>query len=252
MVEALGEYGVFEGAVEDHVVFGTYQARGTWSPGLLTLLTELLGRGGTLIDGGANIGLLSIPVAERTSAHCIAIEPEPRNFGLLRRNIARHGLDGRIEAVQCALYSERRRLPMRRSVDNHGDHRVERDNPGTGLWVDADRLDGLLAGRSLKRPVVLKLDTQGCAAHALRGGAKLAPALDYLVCEYWPAGLVRQGSSVAELEQLLSDFPFAAILSDTQPGVALEPTPAVLQRLAWIPRDGSDEGFFDLLLARSR
>src|SRR3954453_21482666 len=87
-----GSYGVFEGSNEDRVVMDEYRRLGTWAAELVALITDRLfaGRAGTFIDVGANIGLVSIPVLERTGSLGIAFEPEPRNFGFLTRNAARH------------------------------------------------------------------------------------------------------------------------------------------------------------------
>ena len=85
-----GEYGIFEGSIHDEVVHGHYRREGTWSPEIQALLADQLfpeGRG-TFLDIGANIGLVSIPLAERRRVRCLAFEPEPRNFQWLERNIA--------------------------------------------------------------------------------------------------------------------------------------------------------------------
>ena len=84
-VTAEGRYGTFEGLRDDRVVFAHYREQGDWSPALLDLVCERL-RPRTVIDVGANIGLFSIPVAQRTAAVCHAFEPEPANHALLSRD----------------------------------------------------------------------------------------------------------------------------------------------------------------------
>jgi hypothetical protein len=116
--------------------------------------------------------------------------------------------------------------------------------------VRAQRLDDLLAGRTLPRPWVMKLDTQGAEARVLRGAARTVAELDALVVEYWPAGLLRAGDSAGALHALLAQFPYAALLTSAARG-PLQPTRALLDSLAWVPKDGSDEGFFDLVLTRT-
>ena len=253
---ASGEYGEFEGAVSDQVVFGTYLATGTWSPALVTLLAQRLlhSAAGTLIDVGANIGLVAIAVAERSRAHCIAIEPEPHNARVLARNVARHGLTRRIELHELALDAQAGHVTLALGDHNSGDNRVV---PGPGaanaprVTVPAARLDDVLAGRTLQRPCVMKIDTQGAEARVLRGAEHVLAQVDALVVEYWPAGLLRAGDSAQALFALLVQFPYAGLLDARGSLDRLEPTAAFLHRLAWIPQDGSDEGFFDLVLARS-
>jgi FkbM family methyltransferase len=250
-----GDLGPFEGSSEDEVVFGHYVREGTWAPGLVSLITERLlsPDGGTFIDVGANIGLITVPVIERTNALGLAFEPEPSNFRLLERNIAQRGLADRIETFNIAGYSEETSLRMALSSDNHGDHRVLPDGSLNGsrrtVEVAAAPLDALLADRPLTPPVIMKVDTQGCEVRVLTGAEDTLARTDYLIIEYWPAGVRRMGDSAQALEKLLTRFPFAAVLEPRAVPARLEPIEAALGSLAWVPKDGSDEGFFDLLCA---
>jgi FkbM family methyltransferase len=250
-----GDLGPFEGSSDDQVVFGHYLREGTWAPSLVSLITERLlpANGGTFIDVGANIGLVTVPVIERTKALGLAFEPEPRNFHYLQRNIAHRGLAHRVETFNVAVYSEEANLQMELSNDNHGDHRVL---PGSSegrsrrtVEVAAAALDALLADRPLAPPVVMKVDTQGCEVRVLSGAENVLARTDYLIVEYWPAGVRRMGDSVRALEELLVRFPFAAVLDQHVLPTQLEPVRTALEGLAWVAKDGSDEGFFDLLCA---
>ncbi|MDH5674008.1 MAG: FkbM family methyltransferase [Myxococcales bacterium] len=255
-----GEYGLFEGSSDDAVVFDSYRRDGTWSPTLVSLLTDqLLSSGGSFIDVGANIGLVSVPVAERTPTRCHAFEPEPKNCALLRRNVARHGLQQRIQVHPVALDRHTGRVQLALSPDNSGDHRLLDEShappgppPDSCITVTATTLDEALERAPLKPPIVVKIDSQGAELRVLTGGRRLLPRIDFLILEYWPAGLVRLGDDANELLSLLrSQFSHGAILEQQQPPRALEPIEAMLDNLSWIPTDGSDEGFFDLLVARS-
>ena len=252
-----GDLGPFEGSSDDQVVFGHYVREGTWAPGLVSLISERLlpADGGTFIDVGANIGLVTIPIIERTKAIGLAFEPEPRNFHHLQRNVAHRGLAHRVETFNVAVYSGEAKLRMELSNDNHGDHRVlpESSEDGARRTVDvaAAPLDVLLADRPLAPPVVMKVDTQGCEVRVLSGAENVLARTDYLIVEYWPAGIRRMGDSMQALEDLLARFPFATVLDQHTLPTQLEPVRTALESLAWVPRDGSDEGFFDLLCAKT-
>lgn len=247
LASASGEYGLFEGIEGDRVVFGRYRSEGTWSPELVRLLSELLGTGGTLLDVGANIGLICIPVVERTSAHCLAFEPAPENFACLERNLRVHGLARRVEAHRLALYSESARLPLNMSEDNSGDHHLE-PSAESSVMVEARPLDGLLAGRQLPAPVVMKLDVQGAELRVLKGAAASLAMVDTLIVEYWPAGLRRMGDSAEQLAELLCGaFGHGARLGAADAHLRLHTAEQVFEDLSWVATDGSDEGFFDLL-----
>src|SRR5262249_29519345 len=150
---ASGAYGLFEGAADDRVVFGTYLATGTWSPQLVALIAQLLGAsGGTLIDVGANIGLVAIAALAHGGARCIAFEPAPDNYALLRRNLRRHGLEARVEAHRVALDSESGEVELALSAGNSGDHRIVHGAAPADrsrIRVPSVRLDEVIDERSL-------------------------------------------------------------------------------------------------------
>jgi FkbM family methyltransferase len=253
-VWADGAYGVFEGAAEDHVVMDEYRRLGTWAPELVSLLTRLFaGGGGTLIDVGANIGLVSIPVVERSAALGIAFEPEPRNFGLLTSNVARHALTGRIECHELACHSAAGTLPLALSPDNLGDHRLQRGTPSHDrrvIEVGTQRLDSVLRGRDLEQPVVMKVDVQGSEVGVFEGARETLARTDYLVTEYWPEGIVAHGDSAQTFADIMRSFEFGAVLHVLPLPEPLNTAHYVFEQLSWIANDGSDPGFFDLLFSR--
>ena len=118
----------FEGSPRDRVVMDEYRRLGHWAQELVELMVERLfaGGSGTLIDIGANIGLVCVPVIERTRAQGVCFEPEPQNFDYLQRNVARHGLTQRIQCRRAACHASARPLPLVLSRDNLGDHRLQR------------------------------------------------------------------------------------------------------------------------------
>lgn len=255
-----GQYGVFEGAIDDEVVHGTYFREGIWSQAMLDLLVHgLFGRGsGTFIDIGANIGLVSIPVVEKSGIACLAFEPEPFNYELLNRNIVAHGLESKIAAFNVALYSEKGQIQLQRDPANSGDNRlISEKSPakaidsGTrAICVNADRLDALIHPEQLTHPIVIKMDTQGAEARVLEGAQHVLPHVDYLISEYWPRGLWLMGDTPERFQTLVKDFIFGAILDQNNSTVALDDATEMFRRLSWIPADGSDDGFFDIILAK--
>jgi len=258
---AHGELGAIEGLADDRVVFGRYLREGRYAHELLELLGALLARGpgaGTLLDVGAHIGLVSLGVTQRTAARSIAFEPAPTNAALLRRNVVSHALCERIEIQACALDAEPGTVSLALSRDNSGDHHLASaalaaaPTASPSVWVPARRLDDVLEGRALDAPVVLKLDTQGAEARVLRGASATLARVEHAVIEYWPYGQHRMGERPFALDALLrASFPFAAVIEGGGVPPRLQETGAELERLRWIARDGSDRGFFDLLLSRS-
>ena len=249
---AHGIFGAFEGPAGDRVVLPRYEADGAWARELMAVLTERLAGGGTLLDAGAHVGLVSVPIALRTTARVIAFEPAPLNAACLRRNARRHGVSERIEVHELALSDRAGELPFELCEGNSGDHHVV---PATSaarggvIRVRCARLDDVIDASALPRPIVLKLDVQGAEVKALAGAARTLEHVDACVLEYWPAGVLRAGDQPERLEALLDCFPNAALLR--QDGAPLEhKTRAELFHAlrSFMRHDGSDDGFFDLLL----
>jgi FkbM family methyltransferase len=168
-------------------------------------------------DCGANLGWYSV-IAAALGADVVACEPLPANAALLRSNVERNGLGGRIEVHEIALGDRAGTAVLRLSADNQGDHRIQPETkpenaptaptvPSTrpGVEVPITTLDAVLRGR---RPDVLKLDTQGSEVAILRGGrAAWAPSPGRpdpaIVVELWPYGLRRAGAHESDLLALL-------------------------------------------------
>jgi hypothetical protein len=118
------------------------------------------------------------------------------------------------------------------------------------IEVPAGRLDDLVRVEDLPRPVVAKLDTQGAEVQVLRGAERSLSHFDQLICEFWPYGLRRLGDSAEELIEFFRDFPYGSILRLDELPERLPSIDRLCARLDWLPIDGSDQGFFDVLVTR--
>lgn len=263
-VEAIrvdGDLGRFEGRPND-LVMGSYLRYRTYGPDLLELIRDdLLGQGGTLVDIGANIGLVCVPVARRGLARVIAFEPEPVNFGFLRANLAANAPDAAAELHNLAIFSADRTLTFELSENNLGDHRVRRktdlsyekyaESRRPVIQVEGRRLDGVLDPRDLPRPIVVKIDTQGAEVDVVAGGAHFLAAADYVIAEYCPYLIRRLNADPAAFLDFVRTFPRGGLLV---PGQARQTVPgdieALVAAMTAFPQDGSAARHVDVLLAR--
>lgn len=190
---------------------------------------------GTILDIGANIGVISVgAVVTGQVARGVAIEPEPRNFELLQRNVANNHLEDQMVRLQAAVSDSPGELEFELSESNFGDHRVRKSTAGTSRGADrqagtadvgsaerygesqrklirvrAARLDDLcrelpdLYRNSLS---LVWIDVQGFEAQAFRGGAELLGKDVPVMVEIWPYGMQRAGTSVSEFCELASRF----------------------------------------------
>lgn len=72
-----GRYGPIEGPVDDQVVFAQYRQTGQWAPEALCLLETRLSGGGTFLDVGANIGLVTTRSCREPERWRTASSPRP-------------------------------------------------------------------------------------------------------------------------------------------------------------------------------
>lgn len=176
---------------------------------------------GTLLDIGANIGVISVgALATGQMARAVAIEPAPRNFELLEQNVAHNRLKERIESVQAAVSDSPGELEFELSESNFGDHRVrsanrERtadryDESGReSIRVRAARVDDLLSELPAEYRDSISLvwiDVQGFEAPAFRGGVELLSRGVPVMAEIWPYGLVRAGTTTSDFCELAGRF----------------------------------------------
>lgn len=257
-----GQSGSITGAPSD-LVMGSYVQHHRYCPGFIELITKRLLRNGqgTFIDIGANIGLVTVPVARDSQAVVHAFEPEPTNFSYLTRNVTVNLAPDRVTLHNIALVSNAGVLQFELSKDNFGDHRVRRKSRISKqkfdeanrqvIDVTGERLDAVLDANELPRPIVVKIDTQGAEAEVVQGGRRLFDAADYILTEYCPYLLLRFGSDPAEFIEFVRSFPFAAIVDDLDNSeLVMGPTDRAIEFMVAFPQDGSAARHVDVLLAR--
>jgi FkbM family methyltransferase len=180
----------------------------------LRLLADLgylaKGKSGYLLDVGANVGTVCIPLVRGgTFAHALAFEAEPRNYSFLVKNIKNNHVSKAIRAFNYALSSSEGFVDVELSSRNYGDHRVRAPQPllsGTEQFVEstrkviqvrACRLDDVLSsvGVEPKDLALLWMDVQGHEKHVLEGAEAVLRFGTPVIAEFWPYRLLRAGVS---------------------------------------------------------
>lgn len=167
-------------------------------------------RKGVLIDVGANIGTVCVPLqARRAFARTLAFEPEPRNFALLQRNLEQNGVASLVQAFPLALSNTDGDAALWRSSFNYGDHRLTANqltvDHGSSITVSVRTLDRVLNEQGIDPDDVglLWIDTQGLEFHILQGAQSLTGIGTPLLIEYWPEVLAAAGTDPEALLALL-------------------------------------------------
>ena len=167
---------------------------------------------GTVLDIGANIGVISIGmVLKKEFQRAVAIEADPDNYRLLQRNALQNGLGGeRYYCVHSAASDQAVSVEFELSPSNLGDHRVrlcvqggmrgEEEKFGESgrqvIEVEADRLDNILErlpGQATRDIAMAWIDTQGHEGKVFAGGEQVFSKDIPVACEFWPYGIRRSG-----------------------------------------------------------
>lgn len=197
---------------------------------LTTALSLIPGQKKLLLDIGANIGTMGIfGVFKGYFEKCIAFEPEPNNFNLLRINILLNDLVEKFELRNEALSDEKKSsLNFELSNTNHGDHRVHLQK-APGLYnednrkvisVNVNTLDSVLDGHDTKECLLL-MDVQGFEGHVLNGAKNLIIDSVPIISEFWPYGLKRSNGKEIFYE-ILSNSGYTAMWDLRKPSVKMK------------------------------
>lgn len=146
--------------------------------------------GGRFLDVGANIGTQTVyALLTGRFAGGVAIEAEPRNYGLLERNIAYNGLEGCVRALHAAAADAEGPVTLRINRRNGGGHSAQ---PGRlrsateTVTVRGAPVDTLLqeAGVATDAVTLAWIDVEGFERIVLEGMQALRAASVPLVFEF--------------------------------------------------------------------
>jgi FkbM family methyltransferase len=198
---------------DDRYISHAIRTTGSWEPLETEVFARLLAADVEFFDIGANIGWYSMlagkKLESRGTVH--AFEPVPENVCLLSRNAAVNGLNN-IRINPCALGRTNGTTQIFLSPDNKGDHRAyPSSEERQSIPVGMRRFDAYF-DRTLRKPLLIKMDTQGSEYDVLLGMGDILDshcAEIAMVIEFWPHGLIQNGVDVDALIDLLARRRFA-------------------------------------------
>ena len=159
----------------DRYVGASLQTYGEFSPEEVDLLCSLVGPGSIVLDGGANVGALTLPLANRVGAlgRVIAVEPQLLTFTALCGTVSLNSLPNVIP-VHAALGKGSGSITIPSldlsQVQNVGGFSVQ--GHSTGLPVRQYTVDDLLRFYRVPGLTLLKLDVEGMERDVLAGATE--------------------------------------------------------------------------------
>lgn len=201
----VGQFRVFVDP-RDQVIAKKLFLYGAFEQREIELLCSFVRPGDCVLDVGANIGLYSLALSRAVGPHgrVVAVEPDPDNLALLRRNL-RSNACGNVTVVEEALGDGARTVHLYGSRENCGGLSTA-DILGVGadsaIPVRMRRGDSVLADIGAE-PRVAKIDVEGAEPLVLAGLGDRLPQV--LLFEFVPWQLRAAGHDpVAFLHQLTS------------------------------------------------
>ncbi len=184
--------------------------------------------GQTLIDVGANVGLVSALATELVGQNgtVLAIEPDAQLVSLMRQSFGE-----RVTLIEAAVGAEMTKADYFRNHMNRGDSGlVKQGLASETMLVDVLTLDHIWEQSLGSKPVHwIKMDIQGYEVFALKGAKKLlTSSRPSLIVEVWPWGFKKAGTSTSELFALLQSHSYK-LTAELYDGKEL-PDPEVLDR----------------------
>lgn len=189
---------------------------GSFEPNEFFFLRESLSKGNVFIDVGANEGFYTVYAARCVGPNgkVVAIEPSPREYTRLQRNVAINGLSNVI-LVKSALGARQGSAVLHVADSEHNGQNTLGDFGHAGitavehLEVEITTLDSLLENLALARVDVIKMDVEGSELEVLKGAVvTLQRHRPTLLIEVFDAALRSQGASGEQLLSLLNDYDY--------------------------------------------
>lgn len=191
---------------------------GRFDPDLLHILATCTPAGGRLLDVGANVGLISVPMARRlqaTGGKVLAVEPVAVNEERLRTSAALNDVD--IQIFRVALGDHAGSVVMHRDTGlGATSGNAIMGDPGEGYGTESNveltTLDTLDDIASISPIDVIKIDIEGAELSFLQGARRFLERNRPIVFGEFNSGLMpRFGHSFVDVAELLAPLAYRYI-----------------------------------------
>ena len=165
---------------------------GAYEPDTQNFILRNLSEGDVLIDVGANIGVFTVPAAQKVGPRgkVLAAEPSPAVFPYLAQNILMNGLDNVVALSVAASDQNRDGVPFYAAPSDHfGMGALAPQFHSEPQFVRTKTLDNIVAENAAQRIRVLKVDVEGHEIAVFRGAQDLLtssqpPVIVFEFCDW--------------------------------------------------------------------
>jgi FkbM family methyltransferase len=165
-----------------------YYWLGTYEPELQAAVADLVKPGWVAYDVGANIGYISLLLAQAVgeAGTVYAFEPLPENQQRLQQNLELNNLQGRVEVIAAAVVDHRQEVdfltgPSHKMGKVQGSAGHENIQYGAAIRAVGISLDEFAAEPGRLPPDLVKMDIEGGEVLALPGMERLIHTIKPLI-----------------------------------------------------------------------
>ena len=219
----IGPYGPFR--LDARFAFSDYSSWGRGRNAGFAACIDACAGARCVIDVGAHIGLVALPMGRAVAAggRVFAFEPAAFNRAMLARHVALNNADN-IEVLDELVGEEDGGAATFYETDTDSGLNSVLDRPNKRGFRQTTRrrvsLDGFCARRDL-HPDVIKIDVEGAELGVLRGARKvLGESRPIVILSVHPAELKMLGHDAGELSRLIDDLGYEC--RDVQGGAVEE------------------------------
>jgi FkbM family methyltransferase len=204
---------------------------------MTALICRVLKPGMTVLDCGSNIGYYPLLAASQVgpTGKVICIEPDPRNFDLLKRNLTESPLSQVFTHFHMAISDQQGEVPLSITEYSNLNKVVKEAQPGAKIYkVPSDSIDNLLDKHDWQLDL-LRMDIEGHEVEVLKGARRSLPKLKSgftVFLEVHPTEYSPEHDFEAELRHLLANGFYCRYLVSA--GV---PMPPLYAKLGYQPSE---------------
>lgn len=163
----------------------------------------------SFIDIGANIGYFTVTIGKSMCKKgiVIAIEPDPENFLILKKNVKNNSIIANLENV--ALSEKEGFMDLFINRENKGAHTLFEFHPSEyegKIRIETTTLNKILEKYNPPEPILVKIDVEGFEFDVFKGGGKLLERKCIILSEFSPRLYRRLNREPKELLEEISRF----------------------------------------------